>query len=187
MSAVTKSSFPRRTCRSWPGPSGKPRKEPSPRHQRSSDALLVGVGRCAACGYPLSHSSGGARGYTKSPLSCPPRGRPVSYPARISLRRADVYVEQALLHWGWWHPPSTPSTSAVPLSAAKQSSARARRPLARRRPDNRPGGRLSQLSPTVSPTRRSDPTRTEHAAEPRELTAERRCARDPEQAAQEQQ
>ena len=99
MSAVTKSSFPRRTCRSWPGPSGKPRKEPSPRHQRSSDALLVGVGRCAACGYPLSHSSGGARGYTKLPLSCPPRGRPVSYPARISLRRADVYVEQALLHW----------------------------------------------------------------------------------------
>lgn len=35
---------------------------------------------------------------------------------------------------------------------------------------------VSQLSPTVSPTRRSDPTRTERAAEPRELMAERRCA-----------
>jgi len=139
------------------GRAGSRARDRAPRHQRSSDALLVGVGRCAACGYPLSHSSGGARGHTKLPLSCPPHGRPVSHPAHISVGRADVYVEQVLLHWGWWHPPSTPSTSVVPLSAAKQSSARARRPLARRRPDNRPGGRLSQLSPTVSPTRRSRP------------------------------
>jgi DNA invertase Pin-like site-specific DNA recombinase len=70
-----------------------------PSYQRRGGALLAGIIRCAGCGYPLSRNSGGRRGYAF--YRC--RGRHSAglcpAPARISVPRADGYVEQAFLAW----------------------------------------------------------------------------------------
>jgi site-specific DNA recombinase len=70
-----------------------------PSYQRRGGALLAGIIRCAGCGFPLSRNSGGRRGYAF--YRC--RGRHSAglcpTPARISVPRADGYVEQAFLAW----------------------------------------------------------------------------------------
>jgi site-specific DNA recombinase len=66
---------------------------------RASGALLAGIIRCAACGYTMTRSSDGKRGYSN--YNCRKRhGAGICpEPARISERRANEHVEHAFLAW----------------------------------------------------------------------------------------
>lgn len=64
---------------------------------RDGGALLAGIIRCESCGHTLTRASDGARGYSN--YVCRKRhsdGTCVS-PAKVSVSRADVFVEQAFL------------------------------------------------------------------------------------------
>jgi DNA invertase Pin-like site-specific DNA recombinase len=68
--------------------------------ERSGDgALLAGLIRCSACGYPLSRASDGARGYSNYRCRARHAAGLCPSPARISIARADDYVISAFLEW----------------------------------------------------------------------------------------
>lgn len=68
-------------------------------HGRSDGPLLAGILRCAGCGYVMTRAADGARGYenyrcrVRHSAGCCPE------PARISIARADAYVESVFLAW----------------------------------------------------------------------------------------
>jgi site-specific DNA recombinase len=70
----------------------------APRHGKNG-ALLSGILRCAGCGYALSPGSDGKRGYAYYRCRTRHSAGLCPAPARISVARADPYVETAFLAW----------------------------------------------------------------------------------------
>jgi site-specific DNA recombinase len=62
-------------------------------------ALLAGLIRCSACGYPMSRVTDGARGYQNYRCRTRHAAGRCPAPARISVARADQYVSEAFLAW----------------------------------------------------------------------------------------
>jgi DNA invertase Pin-like site-specific DNA recombinase len=67
--------------------------------RREARTLLSGLVRCSACGYVMSRSEGGTRGYHNYRCRARHAGGVCPAPARISMRRADEYVTTAFLAW----------------------------------------------------------------------------------------
>jgi DNA invertase Pin-like site-specific DNA recombinase len=61
--------------------------------------LLSGLIRCSACGYVMSRSEGGKRGYDNYRCRARHSAGLCPAPARISIPRADQYVTDAFLAW----------------------------------------------------------------------------------------
>jgi DNA invertase Pin-like site-specific DNA recombinase len=67
--------------------------------RRGGGALLAGLIRCSACGYPMPRASDGARGYDNYRCRSRHAAGLCPSPARISVARADDYVTTAFLDW----------------------------------------------------------------------------------------
>jgi DNA invertase Pin-like site-specific DNA recombinase len=67
--------------------------------RRGSDALLAGLIRCASCGFTMTRMSDGERGYANYRCRTRHSAGICPQPARLSVQRADAYVEQAFLEW----------------------------------------------------------------------------------------
>jgi site-specific DNA recombinase len=66
---------------------------------RNGSALLAGILRCAGCGYTMTRASDGARGYSNYVCRRRHAGGICPEPSRVSVGRADPFVEQAFLEW----------------------------------------------------------------------------------------
>jgi len=67
--------------------------------RRDSDALLAGLIRCAACGFVMTRMSDGDRGYANYRCRARHSAGVCPEPARLSVTRADTFVEEAFLEW----------------------------------------------------------------------------------------
>ena len=67
--------------------------------RRGEGALLAGLIRCSACGYAMSRTADGARGYENYRCRARHAAGVCPTPARISVARADPYVSEAFLAW----------------------------------------------------------------------------------------
>jgi DNA invertase Pin-like site-specific DNA recombinase len=67
--------------------------------RREARTLLSGLIRCSACGYAMSRSEGGSRGYHNYRCRARHGAGICPEPARISIARADDYVTTAFLNW----------------------------------------------------------------------------------------